>query len=332
MTKQTGLRALVIALAVLGVLAGTLLVIANRYWFEHPQPVPSQPVIERLTPAPLPRETEPPRETPSPHETASPPEPTPEPTPTPRPEPLITGGVLLDTHEDDAVTVHLRRFETGEGQARVTYFTAEAIVLDMSRIGTGFAKDTFGRNIQERPSSMARRLGALLAVNGDYYGFRDDGIIIRNGTLYRDEPSREGMAFLADGRMMIYQEQDIPAAELLAMGALHTFSFGPALLRDGEAPDAYSHGISGLNPRTAVGMIAPGHFVFLVADGRLKGYSQGLTLRQMSELFAELGCTDAYNLDGGGTSTLVWREELANRPQGRTSERASSDILYISEN
>ena len=340
MNKRTDLRTLVVTLAVFGVLAAILLAVAHRYWFERPEPVPSQPAVAQNTLAPdinagfwttPPPEPAPALE-PSPEPTLEPtPEPAPKPTPepTPRPEPRITGGVLLDTYEDETVTLQLRQFETGEGQTRVTYFTAEAIVSDMGRLASGFAKDTFGRNIQEKPSSMARRLGALAAVNGDYYGFRDDGILIRNGILYRDEPARDGMAFLADGRMTVYEETETSAEELLAMGAIHTFSFGPALLRDGEAVPLAAHGISGLNPRTAAGMIAPGHFVFLVADGRLKGYSQGLSIRELTEVFLELGCTEAYNLDGGGTSTLIWQNKLINRPQGRTAERASSDILYI---
>jgi hypothetical protein len=332
MNRRTGWRTLVVTLAVIIALGATLLAVASRFWFERPEPVPSQPAVLRETVSS--EETAALRETFPPAEGTVPPDPSLEPTPDPAPEPSlselrITSGEVLDTYEDESVKIQLRRFEIGEGQARVTYFTAEAIVLDMNRLASGFAKDTFGRNIQERPSVMARRAGALLAVNGDYYGFRDDGVLIRNGLLYRDAPARTGAAFLSDGRMVIYDETGVSAEVLLAMGALHTVSFGPALLRDGEVQSDFPGGIRSLNPRTAVGMIAPGHFVFLVADGRSKGYSQGLTLSQLAELFQELGCTEAYNLDGGGTSTMVWRGEVTNYPQGRGAERASSDILYI---
>ena len=328
MGGKSGVRAVIIALAVLAALGSALLAVAGRFWFERPEAIPSQPAAPQTTYTASPNEPPAPIPAPVAEPTA---EPTPEPTPEPtvRPQPQIKGGELLHRYEDKGVTLELRRFETGAGQERVTYFIAEVLLADMSRLASGFAKDTFGRNFQEKPSSIAKRHEALLAVNGDYYGFRDDGVMIRDGVLYRDAPAREGAAILPDGRLILYDETEATAEELMAMGALHAFSFGPILLQDSVAPRAYQTGISGLNPRTAIGMIAPGHFVWAVVDGRLKGYSRGMTLRELSALFAELGCTDAYNLDGGGTSTMIWDGELINLPQGKATERASSDILYI---
>ncbi len=177
-----------------------------------------------------------------------------------------------------------------------------------------------------------------MAVNGDYYGARDDGIIIRNGVLYRDAPARTGLALYQDGTMETYDETETSAEELLAAGVWNTFSFGPALLEDGsivEGIDSYEadadpkHPIQGTNPRTGIGMISANHFVFVVVDGRSPGYSRGVTLTEFAQIFQELGCTSAYNLDGGGSATLYFMGELVNQPSQKRGERSVSDILYV---
>lgn len=330
MKHNTGVRVLVITIAVIITLGAVLLVIANRFWFEHPEEMPSQPKPFTIAVLPSPLLTRPPNVTDMPG--ASSPSPVPElsPEPTPVPTPCVTGGELLEVYDDDGISLSLHRFVSGEGQQTVTYYVTEAILDNASQIKTGLAKDTFGRNYQEPPSSIARRLGALFAVNGDYYGFREDGIVIRNGVLYRDLPAeREGAAILADGRMIVYNEMDMTSDELLGQNTLHSFSFGPILVNNGQRIDKFYVPSAGLNPRTAIGMIEPGHFVFIVVDGRLKGYSQGMTLKELAALMESFGCETAYNLDGGGTSTMVWDGLLANKPLGKDHERASSDILYI---
>ena len=85
------------------------------------------------------------------------------------------------------------------------------------------------------------------------------------------------------------------------------------------------------NPRTAIGMIEKGHYVMVVSDGRTSE-SAGLTLYQLAGVMKDLGCTEAYNLDGGGSTTMVFNGNVINKPttNGNTiSERAVSDIVYI---
>ena len=85
------------------------------------------------------------------------------------------------------------------------------------------------------------------------------------------------------------------------------------------------------NPRTAIGYISDNHYVLVVADGRTDE-SEGLSLLKLAEFMEGLGCTQAYNLDGGGSSTMYYDGEVINNPttNGNTiSERSVSDILYI---
>ena len=76
-------------------------------------------------------------------------------------------------------------------------------------------------------------------------------------------------------------------------------------------------------------MIAANHFVFVVVDGRSAGYSNGITMTDFAQLFVDLGAQVAYNLDGGGSSQMVFNGSLVNNPLGKTKERGTSDILWI---
>mgnify|MGYP001766579808 CR=1 FL=1 len=241
----------------------------------------------------------------------------------------------------DTVSISIQKVTTGSGNNTVTYFVADVILDDATSLQSAFANDQFGRNITEKTSVIAAENDAIFAINGDYYGFRDDGILIRNGIIYRDQPARTGLAFYLDGSMAIYDETETSAEELLAAGVWNTLSFGPALLVDSAVPAGIAsvevdtnfgnHSIQGNQPRTGVGIIADNHFVFIVVDGRSKGYSRGVTLTEFAEIFQSLGCTEAYNIDGGGSSTMYFMGRLVNNPLGRNQERGTSDILFIAD-
>jgi Exopolysaccharide biosynthesis protein related to N-acetylglucosamine-1-phosphodiester alpha-N-acetylglucosaminidase len=229
----------------------------------------------------------------------------------------------------------------GSGANTITYFVADVLLKNGSQVQSAFADDKFGTNIIAATSDIAAANNAVFAINGDYYGFRQDGILIRNGVIYRDLPARIGLAFYSDGSMQVYDETSTDAQTMLDSGVVNTLSFGPALLDDGEIAAGLTsvevdhnfgnHSIQGAQPRTALGMIALNHYVFVVVDGRSRGYSRGMTLTELAALFQRLGCTEAYNLDGGGSSTMVFMGRVVNQPCGKNGERGTSDILYISE-
>jgi exopolysaccharide biosynthesis protein len=90
-----------------------------------------------------------------------------------------------------------------------------------------------------------------------------------------------------------------------------------------------NHSIQGLQPRTAIGVIGPNQLVFVVVDGRAAGYSTGVTMPQLGQIMLDLGATTAYNIDGGGSSTMYFNGSLVNNPLGKNQERGTSDILYL---
>lgn len=247
--------------------------------------------------------------------------------------------VTADAATTDDASVSISTVTTGTGDDTVTYYVADVTLDDATALRSAFAEDSFGENITETTSDIAADNDAIFAINGDYYGFRDTGIVIRNGVAYRDEGAREGLAFYTDGHVEVYDETTTDAATLVAAGVWNTLSFGPAIVDDGSIVDGIedvevdtnfgNHSIQGEQPRTAVSVIDDNHLVFVVVDGRSPGYSAGVTMTGLAEIMQGLGATTAYNLDGGGSSTMVFNGELVNNPLGTGTERGTSDILYL---
>lgn len=251
-----------------------------------------------------------------------------------------TDAVVTGTsYESSSAGITISTVTTGSGDDTVTYYVADVTLSDATTLRSAFAQDAFGQNITEDTSDIAADNGAIFAINGDYYGFRDTGIVIRNGVVYRDEGAREGLAFYRDGSVEVYDETTTTADQLVADGVWNTLSFGPALLEDGQIVDGIddvevdtnigNHSIQGDQPRTAIGVIDDNHLVFVVVDGRSPGYSKGVTMTGLAEIMQGLGATTAYNIDGGGSSTMVFNGSLVNDPLGKGQERGTSDILYI---
>ncbi|NQX61717.1 phosphodiester glycosidase family protein [Paenibacillus qinlingensis] len=255
-------------------------------------------------------------------------------------KPLTTKAQYDDwNYKDDNQSIHIEQVQTGSGSSAITYFVADVTFNNSTNLLTAFAKNAFGTNIIENTSTIAASNNALFAINGDYYGFRNDGVIIRGGTVYRDDPARDGLALLKNGTLLPYNEEEKSSQDLLAEGTTNTFSFGPTLVKDGEIAGDFSavqidknfgnRSIQDANPRTGIGMISPNHFLFIVVDGRSANYSRGMTLTEFANLFHELGATEAYNLDGGGSSTMYFMGRVVNNPLGKGNERGVSDIIYI---
>ena len=201
----------------------------------------------------------------------------------------------------------------------------------MTSLRSALAQDTYGSGYRDSIENMALLNQALLAVNGDYYGNTTEGVVIRNGVIYRANATENDVCVLYyDGSMRVMKGSDFSVDEAIADGAWQAWTFGPALL-DGEGKAITSYSSSGFiasaNPRTAIGYYEPGHYCIVVVDGR--GESAGMSLAQLSRLFEEMGCSAAYNLDGGKSSVMVWQGETYNQPSG--GGRESSDAILITE-
>ena len=216
-------------------------------------------------------------------------------------------------------------------EENLTYYVADIYVRDITCFQTALAENTYGSGFRDSIEDMAVLNNALLAVNGDYYGNTTEGVVIRNGVIYRANPTDCDVCVLYyDGSMKVMPGSSFSVEEAVEDGAWQAWTFGPALLDAGGNPItafASTSRITNANPRTAIGYYEPGHYCLVVVDGR--GESSGISLPRLSRLFDTLGCTAAYNLDGGNSSIMVWGNEVINNPSG--GGRESSDALLIAE-
>ncbi|MHC1734108.1 MAG: phosphodiester glycosidase family protein [Erysipelotrichaceae bacterium] len=220
------------------------------------------------------------------------------------------------------------------------YYVADIQLNNVAYLKTAFAKNTFGRNITQYTSTIAKNNNAILAINGDFYGYRDKGLIIRNGVLYRDKPrspiDNRTLVIDKNGDFKYVTEGEVSGESLVAEGALQSFSFGPVLIENGELVDTSDQYwvAAKANPRVGIAQLGPLHYLFVVVDGRTEN-SDGMTLPQLAQVFKDRGAIMAYNLDGGGSATMWYNGKVINRPTTDGSsfgERGVSDIVYIVKN
>ena len=250
-----------------------------------------------------------------------------------------------------------------DAEDTTTYYVADIRINNLGYFRAALAHDTFGQNVTERTSDMCNRKKGILAIDGDTYGSQEGGYVVRNGNLdpkairttknlERRKP--DDLVVKKDGTFEIIDERETSFDQVRAMDPFHVFSFGPALVNKNEITvtenDEVGTAMGGnKNQRCAMGIIRPGHYVFVVSDGRMKS-SYGLSLFNLAGIMKDLHCETAYNLDGGGSATMYLEDgtgnatklgHLVNYPhqstQGlpdkpRMQQREVSDIVYIGKN
>ena len=235
------------------------------------------------------------------------------------------------TYEDADRSIAIRQI-SGDQSAG---FAVDVQLRDVSGFHAGLSQGDF-----EPLSTMAQREGAVLAINADDYGTHKYGVILRNGQALRvHETTRHMLAILPDGSFETVSDRTVETPEALferlqSEGVQNTFEFGPVLVENGQAaefPDSFdviSTRDTRREPRTAIGMISPLHYVILIVDGRQPGYSEGISLQSLQQIFVSLGAQTAINLDGGGSTELWFQGEILNRPAGG-HERKLSDCIWF---
>lgn len=235
------------------------------------------------------------------------------------------------SYKSKSITIEVTTHTMGSGDNLITYYVADVYLRSVENFRTAFANDKFGRGLSEPFLDIANRSNALLAVSGDYYGLHNNGPVIRNGVLYRNKKGNADVCVLyKDGAMKTFAGRSFNAEAEMKNGAWQSWSFGPNLLNsDGTAATSFNSTITGKNPRCAIGYYEPGHYAFVLVDGRRDNHSCGMTMRELAQLFESMGCSVAYNLDGGRTAQMAFDGDVVNRPY--LDGRNVSDIVFIGE-
>ena len=226
------------------------------------------------------------------------------------------------SYKDANINVSINKVQKDD----VTYFLADIYVADIQYFRTAFAEQADVMGGREATNVVAQANNAILAINGDHC-VDNNGPVVRNGKLFREEKFADALVMNYDGSMQTYSADTLDMDAIKANGAWQVWTFGPMLLKDGQPMTEFNSTLMKANPRTAVGYYEPGHYCFLVVDGRQEGYSVGMTMQELSQFFYDSGCKVAFNLDGGQSSEMVFMGNVINQPYD--GGRSTNDILYI---
>lgn len=220
----------------------------------------------------------------------------------------------------------------------VRYDIAWIKVASPTQLRTAIAGEP-NQVVAEKPGRMAREVNAVVAINGDFYTQRQDGLIYRQGQAFRYllNPEKDVLVIDELGDLHVFLNGENQTSELLAFlqsgrTIINAFTFGPAIVKDGKAlpmPATYQTRFdSALRaPRTVIAQTGPLEYVFVEAEGRVK-HSKGVTTDQMGEFMVTLGVETAYCLDGGNSSIMLFNGRYFDANYAE-SEREQSDIIYV---
>ncbi len=241
--------------------------------------------------------------------------------------------VTENSYSSPNVSITITTYQSGEGWLADTHYVADIYIASPDCFRTYTAGNELKKGSKEYIDVMSQECSALIGITGDYYSIQNDSFIVRSGVTFMDQkPSCDICVMYADGSMEVLSRYQYTVEDVLAKNPTQVWSFGPSLLDENgkaktefEVPDTLDNH---RQPRTAIGYYEPGHYVFVVVDGRAKDTACGLYLSDLAKIFEDLGCTMAYNLDGGGSAAMTYLGEFYSVP---SEERKVSDILAIVE-
>lgn len=270
---------------------------------------------------------------------------------------FLDEGEYLYSSEDEGLWIYVN--QTSKVIIQRKYDAAQPL--------TWFEADLYGdldagemlRTVQNDPEKMgkvrvdatetAKKHNVVFAMNTDYYTYRvavnnnrHTGIVIRDGRILYDDPYTEKqvtnsmfpnldmLAFMPDGSLKVYHSWEKTAQEFIDEGVQTVYSFGPYLLLDGKVSERAYANNENKNPRCAIGMVEPGHYVAIMCEGRLKR-SAGVTISYLAKMMRAKGCQVAFNMDGGQTAVMVFMGKQLNQigayDGGKTNSRPTSEVL-----
>lgn len=273
---------------------------------------------------------------------------------------FLDEGEYLYSSEDEGLWIYVSQ-------------TSKVIIqrkYDATQPLTWFEADLYGdldagemlRTVQNDPEKMgkvrvdatetAKKHNVVFAMNTDYYTYRvavnnnrHTGVVIRDGRILYDDPYTEKqvtnsmfpnldmLAFMPDGSLKVYHSWEKTAQEFIDEGVQTVYSFGPYLLLDGKVSERAYANNENKNPRCAIGMVEPGHYVAIMCEGRLKR-SAGVTISYLAKMMRAKGCQVAFNMDGGQTAVMVFMGKQLNQigayDGGKTNSRPTSEVLGFS--
>lgn len=245
-------------------------------------------------------------------------------------------GITHYTYEDPTITVDCWKEKTRVDGTSVVINFSRVKVAHPTQVRTSFAGGKYGLTRRIRGSKIAAKVNAVVAVNGDLYNYHKYGLLYRQGTLYRSKASNQDTLLIDEnGDFHIMTSNEAKKTGFCEKNVIYnSFNFGPALVIDGELQyyrTATSSGLPahhfGHNPRTAVGQLGQLEYLLVAVEGRTYS-SGGISTNDLAKIMHERGCIQAYNLDGGQSSTMYFNGKTFNEISNN-GERALSEMFYF---
>ena len=228
------------------------------------------------------------------------------------------------SYHDDTLDVQVHMIRMHDTPVCVAFVQ----IADPAQLRTEQAKP-YPSKATMRIDTIGKRVNAVIAINGDWFTYHNEGIIYRDGQLLRDRPdeSYDGLAIDTNGDLHIVRPMTHEEYAKLDVPVMHSFAFGPALVRDGEVLEIVDRAVT-YKQRMAIGQIAPLSYVLVATDGPDQPNSVGFSVPQLAQLMHDLGAHTAYNLDGGQSTSMLMNMVKINGQAPKTM-RAIGDIIYF---
>lgn len=247
------------------------------------------------------------------------------------PAPLETGFLSDTLYEDESIRVEIEEHQVDATRCVV----ARVKIADPSQLRSAPAF-SFTRPQTEMTRQIARRVNAVVAINGDYYSYGRKGYMIRQGEVYRDKPYEDRDVLLIDEQGDFYILPDATAETLAPYaekGIVNSFNFGPGLVIDGEVLSGYPREFNAGDTkaqRSCIAQVARGtlEYVLICCEGPMESPGGGMTMDEFAAFAGSLGVQNAYNLDGGNSASMIFGGKKQNAVRNQ-HERLVSDIIYF---
>lgn len=252
--------------------------------------------------------------------------------------PAINEAYYLDEmhYEDPSIQVTIEKHHWVKSDC----YVARIRIADPSQLRTASAYG-FDRKQVAAVVDMAKRMNAVVAINGDYCYYQLNTAtcyLVRQGKTYAElmAKGRDMLIIDSKGDLHVLQACDHEkyAAFTSGMDVVNTFSFGPGLVVNGQpldpAYEAEFNGQSERHQRAAIAQVQKGQleYIFAVSEGDRESEGGGLTLHEWSDFLMTLGVETAYNLDGGNSTALIFHNEKINAVHNHR-HRKISDMIYF---
>lgn len=240
--------------------------------------------------------------------------------------------------------VEITRHAATHEKRKVVWFIAD-IRFRGEEAFRAFLANPKNPRAQARPHEIAVKNKVVYAQNGDLFSWRFYnkklmGLIIRNGKLISSKtysrsqsaiPPLDELALYPDGRVEMNPPGTVDPDTYLKQGATDVMAFGPILFQDGVKDSRLKKLFNHWEPRSALGVVEPGHFIGILVEGRNER-SVGASLDFVADRLMELGCVTAFTLDGGQTAAMIFMGKEVMDPgiyNGFQKARLQQDIIGI---